>query len=199
MTETNTATIATAKVDIKTFLLSHAIWIVAILVALVIGHIALQEHDARVLAEAQIKTSEATVKNLQDQITATNAQAAQKVQTIVKIVHDLGPAPTPAQVVTAVPQIVGDIPLNARTIPNDPVDMSVAALPFLQFVQEAATDKINLAACKSDLTNETAIVTAKNVEITALRKKPSFFHRLTGIAKTVGIGIGIGILLTHGL
>jgi hypothetical protein len=178
----------------KTWLISHLVWIVAIAVALVIGHVALGEHDARVKAEASIKASEATVASLQQQIAATNAQAAQKVQVITKVVHDLGPAPTTGQIVAAIPQLT-DAPLNARTIPGDPTNISVAAFPLIQVLQQAATDHVNLGACQSDLKNETAISAQKDMQIAVLKKKPAFLTRVKHVAEAVGAGIIIGVLL----
>ena len=189
-----TETPAPSTVNLPTFLLSHAVWIVGIVVALVMGHVALQEHDQRIAAEAAIKSSQATIATLQQQIATTNAQAAQKVQTITKIVHDLGPSPTTGQIVTAIPQLT-DAPLNARVIANDPTDVSVASAPFLQFVQQAATDKVSLAACQSDLKNETAITTQKDAQIAALKKKPAFLKRVKKTLEMIAICVTIGAAL----
>lgn len=176
----------------KAWIVSHLVWIVAVVVALGVGNIALQQYKQTLAVNAQLTVSEANVKSLQQQIATTDAQAAQKVQTIVKIVHDA--PPTPAGVVAAVPQLT-DAPLNARVIPNDPVDVSVAAVPFLQFVAQAATDKVNLTACTSDLGNEKAIVTQKDVQIADLKKKPKFLKRVENAGKLIGVGVGIGIFL----
>ena len=127
----------------KAWVVSHLIWIVSLAVALGLGRISLADHDERVAAEAEIRVSQATVANLEQQIKNTDAAAATKVQTIVKIVHDT--PPTPAGVVAAVPQLT-DAPLNARVIQNDPTNISVAAIPFLQFLQQSAIDKVNLSA-----------------------------------------------------
>ena len=180
----------------KAWILSHLIWVAAVSVALVLGHSYIVEHDARVVADAQIKISETTVASLQAQIVATNAAAAQKVQVITKIVHDVA---TPPEAIAAVPQLT-DVPLNARVIPNNPVQISVDYLPLIDLLGQAKVDKTNLDACTVDLQNETAIVTAKQTEIVALKKKPSFWKRVGGVAKAVGVGIGIGMLLqAHGL
>ena len=178
----------------KAWLLSHLVWIVAVAVALVIGNIALKERDQRMQAEAAIKVSQTTIASLQQQISTTNAQAAQKIQVITKIVHDLGPTPTTGQIVAAIPQLT-DAPLNARLIPNDPTDISVAAFPLVQLLQQSAIDKVNLGACQSDLKNETAISAQKDVQIAALKKKPAFLSRVKHVAEAVGIGIAIGLLL----
>ena len=182
--------------DHKAWLLSHLIWIVGVAIALVGIHAWIGEHDARIASDAQIKISEATVASLQAQIVATNAAAAQKVQVITKIVHDVA---TPPEAIAAVPQLT-DVPLNARLIPNNPVQISVDYLPLIDLLGQAKVDKTNLDACTVDLQNETAIVTAKQTEIVALKKKPSFWKRVGGVAKAVGVGIGIGMLLqAHGL
>jgi hypothetical protein len=178
--------------DWRHFVLGHLVWVVGIAVALVIGHSYLAEHDARLLADAQIKISEANVKALTDQIAATNAAAAQKVQVVTRIVHD---AATPAQVVEAVPQLT-DVPLHTRVAPDNPVQVSVDALPFINLLGQAKTDAINLAACRDNLKAETAIVDAKQTEIVALKKKPSLWKRVGGVAKAVGVGIGIGVLIS---
>jgi hypothetical protein len=179
------------NLDWKHWLLSHAIWIVELAVALLLGHSYLMEHDRRLLADQTIKISEAQVKDLQAQIAANNAAAAQKVQVITKIVHDVQ---TPTQVVAAVPQLT-DVPLHTRVAPDNPVQVSVDALPFINLLGQAKTDAINLAACQENLKAETSIVDAKQTEIVALKKKPSFWKRAGGVAKAVGVGIGIGVLI----
>ena len=178
----------------KTWLVSHLVWVVAIAVGLVIGRIALQEHDEKVLAEASIKASQTTIATLQQQVKDRDAQLAQKVQVITKVVHDLGPAPTTGQIVAAVPQLT-DAPLNARTIPGDAVNISVAAFPLVQVLQQAATDHLALGACQGDLKDQKSIDAQKDSQIAALRKKPKFLDRVKHIAEAVGVGIAIGVLL----
>lgn len=180
-----------ANLDWRHWILSHLVWVIAIAVALVLGHSYVVEHDARLLADAQIKVSEANIKNLTDQIAATNAAAAQKVQIITKIVHDVA---TPTQAVAAIPQLT-DVPLNPRVAPDNPAQVSVDALPLVNLLGQAKIDKTNLDACQSDLKNTEAIADAKQTEIVALKKKPAFWKRVTGVAKAVGIGVGIGLLL----
>lgn len=183
----------------KTWIVSHLIWIVAIAVALVIGNIALQQHDARVRAEITIKASQANIEQLQQQVKDRDAQLAQKVTTITKVVHDLGPAPTSGQIVEAIPKLT-DVPLNARAIPNDATNISVAAFPLIQVLQQAATDHVALGTCQGDLKDQTAISTQKDVQIAALKKKPTLLVRIKHVAEAVGVGIVIGVVLAgHGL
>ena len=184
------------KLDWLHFSLSHLTWIVAILVALVLGHSWLAEHDARMKADATIKASEATVATLQQQIAATNAQAAQKVQTIVKIVRE---TTTPTQAVAAIPQLT-DIPLNGRVSIDNGNQVSVDAIPLIQVLGQAKENAVQLGACQSDLKNETAIGAQKDVQIAALKKKPSLLHRVGHVLKLVGIGVSIGAFIgAHGL
>jgi len=184
------------SLDWRHWILSHTVWIAAVAIALVFGRAYIAEHDARVVADAAIKTAEANVTNLQQQIAARDAVAAQKVQVITKIVHDVA---TPAQAVVAIPQLT-DVPLNARVSIDNPAQVSVDALPLVNILGQAKIDKTNLDACQADLKSEQGIIDAKQTEITALKKKPSFFKRVGTVAKTVGIGIGIGLLIGgHGL
>ena len=176
---------------LETYAKTHLFYIILIVAGVFGSRIWLQEHDARVRAEDVIKEQQAVVTTLQQQMAATNAQAAAKVQTVVKIVHD---AVTPAQVVLAAPQLT-DVPLNTRVAVDNPSQVSVDAQPLVQVLGQGREDAINLAACRANLTAETAIADAKQTEIAALKKKPKFFNRVAGVAKAVGVGVGIGLLL----
>jgi hypothetical protein len=144
-------------------------------------HSWLAEHDARIAAENAVTQTKA-------QISSVNAAAESKVkvvtQIVTRIIHDKA---TPAQVVAAVPTLT-DVPLNARVAPDSSVQVSVDALPLVEVLGEARTDAIELKACQD-------VSLLKDSEIKALKKKPAFWHRVGGVAKAVGIGVGIGILL----
>lgn len=165
---------------LTTFGKTHLTYIVIILIGLIAFRSWLAEHDARLAADN-------TVKSLQQQIGAINTAAAQKVQVVTKVIHDLGPVPTPAQVVQAVPQLT-DVPLNTRVVAGNPVDVEVTAQPLVQLLAQAKEDAINLKACQD-------VSVLKDQQITALKKKPNFWHRFLGTAKAVGIGIGIGAII----
>jgi hypothetical protein len=184
-----------ANLDWRHWVLTHLVWIVAAAVALLMARSFVAEHDARILADAQIKVSEKSVADLAKQISTTNTAAAEKVRTVVKIVHD---AQTPLQQIAAVPQLT-DVPLNARSIPalaaNGPPQVAVDLAPLVQELGQCRESSVQLAACQSNLQAETAITGQKQIEIAALQKKPAFWQRVAGIAKAVGIGVGIGILV----
>lgn len=179
---------------IETYARTHIFYLVLIAGAVFGAHVWLQEHDARVKADSVIKQQEVLVATLQEQITANDAQAAAKVKTVVKIVHD---AVTPAQVVQVAPTLT-DVPLHTRLATDNPSQVSIDALPFVALLGQAKVDAVNLAACTVDLKAEKDIVVAKDTEIVALKKKPNFFKRVLGVAKAVGVGVGIGVLLSHG-
>lgn len=164
--------------DWRHWILSHLVWIVGVGLAILLGHSLLAEHDARLL-------SDATVATLQKQIATTNAEAAQKVQIVTKIVHDVK---TPSQAIIAIPQLT-DVPLNARPLPDSPIQVAVDALPLVNVLGQAKTDKINLAACESNLKSQADV-------ITTLKKKPAFWQRVKSTAKAVGIGVGIGLFIS---
>ena len=182
------------NLDWRHWALSHAVWIAAVVIALVLGRSWMAEHDARLRADDQIKASEDIIKNLRDHQAATDAAAAQKVQVITKIVHD---ASTPVQVVAALPKIDTQIAaqLNARTIPTAPADVQVDAAAMIQVVGDLKNSQVQLGACQSNLADEKSIVASKDDEIKALKKKPSFWTRVGGAAKMIGIGIGIGAVM----
>jgi hypothetical protein len=180
---------------LKSYAKTHIFYIVLIAVGLIAFRSWLQEHDARQVAEVTVKQQEAQVANLKQQIVTTQQQAAQKVQVVTQVVHD---AVTPSQVVAAIPSLT-NVPLETREIPGNPVDVEVAAQPLIQLAGDDKATHIQLDACQQVSTLKDQQLTAKDVEIVALKKKPSFWKRVTGTAKAVGIGVGIGLLLSNRL
>lgn len=170
---------------------THVAYIVIILIGLVAFHSWLTEHDARLASDQTVKVAEAKVADLQQQIVAVNAAAAKQVQVVVKQIEAVK---TPAQAITAIPTL-SDLPLNSRPAVDSPTAVSVEAIPLAQELAECRVVKIQSDACSTNLTNETAIVAQKDTVIASLQKKPSFWKRVTGTLKTVGIGAAIGATL----
>lgn len=187
---------------LKTYAKTHIFYIVVIVIGVVAFRTWLSEHDARMKADAAIQQAEITIKTLQDHQAATDAAATQKVQTVVKIVHD---ATTPAQVVTSLPQIDTQIAaqLNARQVPMSPADVQVNAAALIQVVGDLKTSQVQLGACQSNLADEKAIAAQKEIEIAALKKKPSFWARVKSHGKWAVAGIlvyeGAKVYLIHKL
>lgn len=173
-----------------TFLKTHLFYVILIVVGLLAFRGWLQEHDARLASDQTVKVAEAKVADLQQQIVAVNAAAAKQVQVVVKQIEAVK---TPAQAITAIPTL-SDLPLNSRPAVDSPTAVTVDAIPLAQELAECRVTKINLDACTANLGNETAIVTQKQLQIVALQK-PSFWKRVTGTLKTVGIGAAIGATL----
>lgn len=171
-----------ANWDWRHWVLSHLVWIAAVSVALVLGHSWIAEHDARLRADEQIKASETLIKSLEDHQKATDAAASQKVQTVVKIVHD---AVTPTQVIAALPQIDPQIAtgLSAHVATDNSNAVEVNAPALIQVVGDLKTSQVQLGACQSDLADEKNIVVQKDSEITALKRKPSFWARIKSHGK----------------
>jgi hypothetical protein len=160
------------------------------------GHVLLQEHDARVQAEATIKVSEAQIKTLQQQIADRDAQAQKQQQVIVKVIHD---TTTPQQAVNAMPDIV-NVPLSKPVTLDTTGDMVIPPADIIPIFDQLADDKLcrsQLATASADLTDTKAIVVQKDNEIAGLKKKPSFWKRVKSDAEKVGIGMAISAILIH--
>lgn len=175
---------------------THLFYIVLIAVGIIAFRSWLAEHDQRLQTTVQLAASQEKIKDLEDQIVAVNAAAQKQVQTVVKIVHDVA---TPQQAVAAIPQLT-DAPLNARVSPDDPTQISVAAIPFTALLGQCKTDAIELSACTQREKDKDAIITEKTKDISNLKKPQNFWKRTLSTLKAVGIGIGIGAALSaHGL
>ncbi|HZC24702.1 MAG TPA: hypothetical protein VE866_15280 [Candidatus Binatia bacterium] len=154
-----------------------------IAIAFLFVHAWIQEHDARLLAEQEIKRSEQQVQDLQKTIATTDATAAKQVSSI----HQLETTTmTPQAQIAAIPTLT-DIPLNARpgpTLQTAVVDVQ----PLFQELAECKQDQVKLQACQADYQAEIGIAAQKDDEVKALKKKPRFWKRVGGALKTAAIG-----------
>lgn len=168
---------------LKQYLGTHLFYIAVIAIALLCGRAWIGEHDARLLAEQQIKKSEQQVVDLQKQI-ATNDAAATKQLSILQTQQQQ--TKTPQQAIAAIPTLA-DIPLNARPGPTLGTTV-VDIMPLFQELNECKQDAVKLNACQSDYKAEVAIVAQKDDQIKALTKKPRFWKRVASTLKTVLFG-----------
>lgn len=156
----------------------------------------LREHDARIQADAQVKTAQSAIDGLQKQ----QAQVAQAAKSQVVILQkEAAAVQTPAQAITALqspalPVPANSAPLDVTALPSAPDKVAVSALPLFQDLNTCKQDEVNLGACTQELTIQKQIDTQKDTEITALKKKPGFWTRLVKGAKVVGCSAAGGAL-----
>lgn len=147
-----------------------------------------QEHDARLKAEQTLKESANVVTGLKAQVDAVDK--AGKVQ-IAKLQKQATTVKTPAQAIQAIPDLSA-LPLNVRPAPGLPNAVIVDTLPLFEDLNKCKQDAVNLGVCSTKLDLEQKIDAQKDIQITALKHKPEFWHRVKVTAITVGVGIGIG-------
>jgi len=178
---------------ITNYVKTHIFYVALIAMGLLFVRSYMAEHDQRVLADATVKAAQTQVQTLQAQIVTEQAQAA---QTIAAVKAKVVLVKTPAQAVAAIPDM-SSLPLNSRPAPDGGV--TVDALPLYTELAQCKIDAVSLNACTQQSAQKDQIIAQQVTEIKALKKKPSFLHRVVGTLKNVGIGIGIGALLVHGL
>jgi cytoskeletal protein RodZ len=169
--------------NLKQYLGTHLFYIVVIAIALVFGRAWLQEHDARLLAEEQIKKSEQQVEDLQKQIASNDAAAAKQVASVRALQQK---TKTPEQAIAAIPSL-SDVPINTRIGPT-PGTAIVDIMPLFEDLAHCKEDAVELQACQVDYKAETAIAAHKDEQIVALQKKPRFWKRVISSLKTAAIG-----------
>lgn len=195
----------------------HWFWLVFIAIGIISFYSWLQEHDARLQSDAAVKVAQSNVTALQSQIASNNqtitqlqAQMAQndlrtqqQLQTMQTLIQSVK---TPQQAATAIPELTDNKVQPVTRANGDLVIPQSQAVPLFQELAQGKSDALSLATCKSDVTTETqvaqakdktitddeGIITQKNNEIAALKKKPGFWHRVGSVLKQVGIGFATG-------
>jgi hypothetical protein len=163
---------------LKTKATGHVLGIALAALACAGGYSWLQEHDARLLAEAAVKASNDRIavleKDKQDIIRAGQLQLAnlQKQAEAVK---------TPAQAIAAIPS-VSPVPLNPAPLPDAPSAVKVDAIPLFQALSQCKQGAVNLGTCQQQLKIETQVEAEKDTQIKALEHKPAFWKRFGKIA-----------------
>lgn len=175
------------------FLKTHAFYLILIAEGMFSFHMWLLEHDARVKAELTIQASQQQITTLKTQIQSNDAAATQLRSALAAKVAAVK---TPARAIAAIPSVT-DLPLNARPVPEMPSEVTVEAVPLFQALAQCKDEAIQLTTCTKDLTAEKQISAQQDVEIKALKKKPSFLKRAEGVAKAMAIGIALGFIGAH--
>jgi hypothetical protein len=159
-------------------------------------HTLMVEHDARVIAEAQVKISEAQVKTLTDGMTARDTKSAQAQAVIVKVIHDTATVP---QAIANMPAVI-DTPLPVPVQATASGDMVIPKDDVISIFQQLGDDKLcrsQLVTATADLADTKQIVVAKQTEIAALKKKPSFWKRVKHDLKVAAFGAAIAAIMIH--
>ena len=171
----------------------HTYYLGIILVLFLVGHSWLAEHDARLKADAVVKAAQTQINSLQQTIADRDKQAQQTVAPTIKIIHDTVTVP---QAIQNIPDVVVK-PLQAPIVPAPNNAMLIPEPDVIPIFDQLADDKVCrvlLTTANADALDQKKIIGEKDDQIVALKKKPGFWKRIGGVAKAVGIGIGIGVI-----
>lgn len=171
----------------------HVFYLVVIALGVVGFRSWLTEHDLRVKAEEAIKANQTQIVALQGQIKTTTDAAQKQVQVVVKTVQAIK---TPQQAIATIPDL-STLPLNSRPIPDAPDKVAVDAIPLVQELASCKETTIELGACQANSLAKDKIIADQTQEITALKRKPEFWHRVWADTKKITVGVGIGLALSH--
>ena len=189
---TTTVTPASWGAAILTYLQTtaakHVLFIALVAGAVIVGRSWLAEHDARQAADATVKAAQTQIDTLAKQQAAVGQAAKVEVTVLQK---EAEAVKTPVEAVKALQAPPADMtsvvnPLDVQALPDAPDRVSVNALPLDQQLSACRVDNVNLGACTTQLSLQKQIDTQKETEITALKAKPSFWHRLGKVSKVIG-------------
>jgi hypothetical protein len=153
------------------------------------GRMWIIDHDARIAADAAVKSAEARVKDLQ----ANQAANTKTADTRVIVLQQKAAAiDTPAKAIAALPEAAPEI--KPEPLPDAPERVSVLSEPLYQDLNKAAQDKARLSECTDNLALQKQIDQAKDAEVIAEKRKPSFLHRLGKGLKVVGCAAAGGAI-----
>jgi hypothetical protein len=156
------------------------------------------EHDARLRAEIGVQQAQTQIDSLKQQIATRQVETEKEVQVVVKEVQA---AKTPEQQLAEIPKLETQ-PLNAQPLPDAPNAVKVDIQPLVTQLAECKTDAIQLASCRQEIADRQQIELQQDAQVSLLKKKPGFWHRVGSGAKKYGIGIAVGaagILIARGI
>lgn len=149
------------------------------------GRMWLQDHDARIQADAKVNAAQSTIDGLKTQQgTVEKAAAAQ----VIVLKQEAATVQTPAQAVIALekdPEVKAALP-SLASVPNAPDEVQLNALDLFKGVNKCEQDSVNLGACTQELSIQKQIDVQKDSEIAAEKKKPGFLSRLGKGLKVIG-------------
>lgn len=204
-----------------TFAASHLVWIAALAALCALGvYEWIQEHDARVKAEAATAAQQKTIDQAQKD--AGDAQQALMVKMAAIDAEKLEPA-TPRQIVIDTSKLIPNLPqpITIRTapqqvggsagqrtsdgLPDAPAAQSLivpaADLKAIQAAEIACQeDQAKLTACTltaADTQTELKATTTQRDEWEKTAKGGTWLHRTLTAAKWIGIGAAVGYAAGH--
>lgn len=183
--------------DWKHFVLSHLIWIIGGVIA-VIGFRQYQAaHDSQVKAEAVAQAAQEQIASLRSQIDERNKVASQAKQVIVRqqaAVH------TPEQAIAAMPDI-SDLPLHLTRVSATSQDYVLPApdvIPLFNALADARKCSIDLAACSANFTDLEKVNQQTELQAASWKKaaKGTFWTRTWAVLKVAvpvaAVAYGVG-------
>lgn len=157
-------------------------------------HSWIQEHDARLMAETQTKASQQVIASLQQQILTRDTQAQAKVAAIQR---QQAAVKTPEQAVLAMPD-VSNLPIAITKAPVglDYVLPAPDVMPLYTALAEGKRCAIELDACQGNYADQLKINGQLQFQVDSWKKagKGTFWSRVWGITKSVGVGIVVGVV-----
>ena len=176
----------------------HLFWVILVSVGLFAFREWLVDHDARLRAEVQVRDLQTNIDTLKAQIATKQTDVHKQVQVVVKEVQA---AKTPQQQIAEIPKLTTQ-PLNPQALPDAPSAVKVELEPLVAQLAQCKQDAIKLGGCQGELALREQIETEQSKQVTILKKKPSFWHRLTSDSKKLAIGVAIGatgVLIARGI
>lgn len=154
------------------------------------------EHDARLVAETKIVAAEANIKHLEEDVVAITAERDSK---LLVLQQQKKTVTTPAAAIAAIPDL-STVPLTVHPVPDDLTRVSVDAMQLFTELNSCKQTEVKLEACEATSSKTAEIITQKDAEIVALKKKPRFWKRVGGQLKSglfwtsLGVAIGKAVL-----
>lgn len=169
-------------------------WVAGVMIAILATFAVrswLAEHDARLAADLTTAEAKAQVKQLNIDMATI---IADKDQLIAGLKKQRAEVKTPQQAIAAIPTLV-DVPINLRPDPTDASRITADALPLFQQLNQCKQDAVELNSCKLVSDKKDEIIKIDEQTIAALKKKPSFWKRMTGSLKSAGFWTSAGIII----
>jgi hypothetical protein len=170
---------------LKAKAVNHAVGIAVALVLLFAFRMYLVEREARMKADATVKAAQSQIDSLKAQQNTVAQTAHVKTQALQKKAAAVKTPEAAVKALEADPEVQRELP-TLVTLPDAPDKVEVSALDLFHGVNECEQDAVNLDACTKELSIQQQIDTQKDTQITALRARPGFWHRLGKGLKVIG-------------